>query len=89
MKEFDKNAPNAMQVWKCYKKLKEEGFLSRPKGSGLPPVSDDMVDRVRETFLRNPGKSMKKIMSGNTDSYNDNLLCGKEMLVKDALQATG
>ena len=56
---FPKNAPTAMQIWTWHKKFKEEGCLCRAKGSGRPPISEEMIERVRETFLRSPRKSIR------------------------------
>lgn len=60
LRKFNKNAPTGKQIWTWHKKFKEEGCLCRAKGSGRPPVPEDIVNQVRETFVRSPRKSVRR-----------------------------
>ena len=59
-RKFNKNAPTGKQIWAWHKKFKEEDCLCRAKGSGRPPVSEDIVNQVRETFAQSPRKSVRR-----------------------------
>ena len=51
VKEFSKQLPTAMRIWKWHTKFKEEGCLCRRKGSGRPKTSEDTVERVGKKIL--------------------------------------
>ena len=48
VREFSKQSLSAMQVWTWHKKFKEEGCLSRRKGSGQPKTSEEMGEHVHK-----------------------------------------
>ena len=57
---FRKDAPCRNNITRWYRQFVETGFLCRGKSPGRPHVSDDNFERVREAFLRSPGKSVAK-----------------------------
>ena len=52
-----KPPPTKQSVYDWSKKFQEIGCLCKDKSSGRPPVSEEMVERVCETFTRSPRKS--------------------------------
>ena len=46
-----------MSIYDWSKKFQETVCLCKGKSSGRPPVSEETVERVRETFTRSPRKS--------------------------------
>ena len=56
-RRYGKPPPTRRSIYDWSKKLQENGCLCKGKSSGRPPVSEETVERVRETFTRSPRKS--------------------------------
>ena len=53
-----KPPPTRQSIYDWSKKFQETGCLCKGKNSGRPPVSEEIVEHVRETFTRSPRKSI-------------------------------
>ena len=53
-------SPTAKQIWSWKKKFKDKGCLCREKGSGRPATAEGKVERIRQTLLRSPKKSIRR-----------------------------
>ena len=60
VRKFSKKSPTAKQIWSWKKKFEDEGCLCRAKGSGQPATAEGKVERIRQTLLRNPKKSIRR-----------------------------
>jgi len=56
-RRYGKPPPTRQSIYDWSKKFQETGCLCKGKSSGRPPVSEETVERVRETFTRSPRKS--------------------------------
>jgi len=54
---FRKNVPHRNNITRWYRQFVEPGCLCKGKSPGRPRVSDDNIERVRETFQRSPRRS--------------------------------
>lgn len=54
------DAPTAQSIRRWYKQFEETGCLCKGKSTGRPRVSDDNVERIRESFQRSPCKSTNR-----------------------------
>ena len=57
IRKYGKPAPTKQSVYEWIKKFQETGCLCKGKRTGTPPVSEETVERVRETLTRSPRKS--------------------------------
>ena len=48
------------KIYSWKKKFEDEGYLCRAKGSGQPATAEGKVERIRQTLLRNPKKSIRR-----------------------------
>ena len=60
LRKFSKKSPAARQIWSWKKKFEDEGYLCRAKGSGRPATAEGKVERIRQTILRSPKKSIRR-----------------------------
>ena len=58
-RRYGKPPPTRQLIYDWSKKFQETGCLCKGKSSGRPPVSEERVERVRETFTRSPRKSTR------------------------------
>ena len=58
-RRYGKPPPPRQSIYDWSKKFQETGCLCKGKSSGRPPVSEERVERVRETFTRSPRKSTR------------------------------
>jgi len=56
-RRYGKPQPTRQSIYDWSKKFQETGCLCKGKSSGRPPVSEETVERVRETSTRSPRKS--------------------------------
>jgi hypothetical protein len=56
-RRYGKPPPTRQSIYDWSKKFQETGCLCKGKSSGRPPVSEETVERVRETFTHSPRKS--------------------------------
>ena len=92
VRKFSKKSPTAKQIWSWKKKFEDEGCLCRAKGSGRPATAEGKVERIRQTLLRSPEKSIffyKKNKYGDPDTSNDSLAGSKETFGNETLQIAG
>jgi transposase len=54
---YGKPPPTRQSIYDWSKKFQNTGCLCKGKSSGRPPVSEEQVARVRETYTRSPKKS--------------------------------
>jgi hypothetical protein len=52
-----KNPPTEKAIRAWYKQFNETGCLCKQKSSGRPLTAEDVVERVRASFLYSPKKS--------------------------------
>jgi hypothetical protein len=55
-RRYGKPPPTRQSIYDWSKKFQETGYLCKGKSSGRPPISEEMVERHRETFTRSPRK---------------------------------
>jgi len=55
--QFNSDPPSANSIRRWYQQFQTTGCLSKGKSAGRPRVSEESVERVRQTFLRSPKKS--------------------------------
>ena len=60
VRKFSKKSPTAKQISSWKKKFEDEGCLCRAKGSGRPATTEGKVERIRQTLLRCPKKSLRR-----------------------------
>ena len=65
VRKFSKKSPTAKQIWSGKKKFENKGCLCRAKGSGRPATAEGKVERVRQTLLRIPKKSIRRTSMEN------------------------
>ena len=56
-RRYGKPQPTRQSIYDWSKKFQETGCLCKGKSSGRPPVSEETVESVRETFTGSPRKS--------------------------------
>jgi len=54
------DAPTTQSIRQWYKQFEETGCLCKGKSTGWPRVSDDNVERIRESFVGSPRKSTNR-----------------------------
>jgi len=54
----DPPSPNSIRCW--YQQFQTTGCLCKGKSAGRPGVSEENVERVRQSFLRGPKKSVRR-----------------------------
>ena len=59
-RKFSKKSPTAKQTWSWKKKFEDEDCMSRAKGSGRPAKAEGKVQRICQTLLRSPKKSIRR-----------------------------
>ena len=89
VRKFSKKSPTAKHIWSWKKKFEDEGCLCRTKGSGRPATAEGKVERIRQTLLRSPKKSMRRTSRGDPDTSNYSLSSSKEMFGNETLQTAG
>lgn len=57
--QYGKQSPTRKSILRWYKQFKETGCLCKKKSSGRPSLSNDAVEKVRESFVRSPRKSTR------------------------------
>ena len=60
VRKFSKKSPTAKQIWNWEKKFEDEGCMCRAKGSGRPATAEGKVERICQTLLRSPKKSIRR-----------------------------
>ena len=60
VRKFSKKLPTVKQIWNWKKKFEDEGCLYRAKGSGRPATTEGKVERIRQTLLQSPKKSIRR-----------------------------
>ncbi|KAG8242666.1 hypothetical protein J6590_061240 [Homalodisca vitripennis] len=58
--EYGRNPPSNNSIKRWYRQFEQTGSVQHRKGAGRPPVSEAIVDQVRELFTRSPGKSTRR-----------------------------
>lgn len=58
--EYGRDPPSNNSIKRWYQQFKDTGNVLHMKGAGRPTVSEEVVDRVREAFLRSPRKSTRR-----------------------------
>ena len=53
-RRYGKPPPTRQSIYDWSKKFQETGCLCKGRSSGRPPVSEETLERVRETFTRSP-----------------------------------
>ena len=61
VRKFFMKSPTAKKIWSWKKKFEDKGCLCRAKGSGRPATAEGKVERIRQTLLRSPKKSTRRI----------------------------
>jgi len=61
-RKFNVDPPTNKSILKWHRNFVERGWIcdQRKGHSGQPSVSEQVVDRVRESFLHSPRKSMRR-----------------------------
>ncbi|KAF8789550.1 hypothetical protein HNY73_007481 [Argiope bruennichi] len=57
--QYGKESPTNKSILRWYKQFKETGCLCKKKSSGRPSLTNDTVEKVRESFVRRPRKSTR------------------------------
>jgi hypothetical protein len=57
--KYAKDLPTDKTICASYKQFTETGCLCKQKSSGRPLTAEDVVDRVRASFLHSPKKSTR------------------------------
>ena len=60
VRKFSKKSSTTKQIWSWKKKFEDEGCLCRAKGSGRPATAEGKVERILQTLLRSPKKSIRR-----------------------------
>ena len=60
VRKFSKKPSTAKQIWSWKRKFEDEGCLCRAEESGRPAIAEGKVERIRQTLLRSPKKSIRK-----------------------------
>ena len=58
--KFSKKSPTKKQIWNWKEKCEDEGCLGRAKESRRPATAEEKVERIRQTLLRSPKKSIRR-----------------------------
>jgi hypothetical protein len=56
-KEYQKEPPDHQSILRWYRQFQDTGCLCKRKSTGRPRVSDETVERVRQSFMHSPQKS--------------------------------
>lgn len=59
-RQFEVDPPDKNSIKRWHTQLMETGCLCKGKSTGRPSHSEETVDRVRQSFLRSPMKSVRK-----------------------------
>ena len=59
-RQFNRDPPNANDIRRWHNQFATTGCLCKGKSVGRPSVSEENVQRVRDSFLRSPKKSVRK-----------------------------
>ena len=59
-RQFEVDPPDKNSIKRWHTQLMETGCLCKGKSIGRPSHSEETVDRVRQSFLRSPMKSLRK-----------------------------
>src|SRR5258705_3833247 len=54
---YGKETPSQKNILRWYRQFKDTGCLCKKNRGGRPSVSDEMVDMVRQSYVRSPQKS--------------------------------
>ncbi|KAG8296099.1 hypothetical protein J6590_065086 [Homalodisca vitripennis] len=54
--EYGRNPPSNNSIKRWYRQFEQTGSVQHRKGAGRPPVSEAVVDQVRELFTRSPAR---------------------------------
>uniref|UniRef100_A0A1B6F3H6 Uncharacterized protein n=1 Tax=Cuerna arida TaxID=1464854 RepID=A0A1B6F3H6_9HEMI len=57
---FNEDPPSNHSIFKWYSNFKRNGCICKKKSTGRPSVSNEVVEQVRESFMRSPQKSTVK-----------------------------
>jgi DNA-binding transcriptional regulator YhcF (GntR family) len=57
IKEYRKEPLGHQSILRWYRQFQDTGFLCKQKSTGRPSVSDQTVERVRQSFVHSPQKS--------------------------------
>ena len=60
VRKFFKKSSTAKQIWSWKRKFEDEGCLCRANESGRPATAEGKVERIRQTLLRSPKKSIRR-----------------------------
>ena len=58
--KFHCNPPSDNNIRRWYHQFEDTGCLCKGKSTGRPRVTEERVERVRESFMRSPKKSVRK-----------------------------
>ena len=86
-RRYGKPPPTRQSIYNWSKKFQETCCLCKGKSSGRPPVSEETVERVRETFSRSLRKSTTHA-SLELQMPQDCVENFAEMFKNDSLQVT-
>lgn len=56
-RKYQQEPPCKQSILRWYRQFRDSGCLCKRKSTGRPQVTDETVERVRETFVRSPQKS--------------------------------
>ncbi|GFG29192.1 hypothetical protein Cfor_05009, partial [Coptotermes formosanus] len=56
--EFAKKPPHVNNIRRCFEQFRETGGVCKRKSSGRPAVTEENVERIRQSFVRSPRKSI-------------------------------
>lgn len=57
--KYGKSSPTRQSIYDWYKQFENTGCVCKRKSTGRPPVSEEQIDRVRDVYVRSPGKSTR------------------------------
>ena len=60
VRKLSKKSLAAKQIWSWKKKFEDEGCLCRAKRSGRPATADGKIERIFQTLLRSPKRSIRR-----------------------------
>ena len=67
--QFKTNLPSPNRIRRWYQQFQTTGYLCKGKSAGRPRVSEEGVERVSQSFLRSPKKSVRRA------SHKTEMLC--------------
>ncbi|GFW98499.1 DUF4817 domain-containing protein [Trichonephila clavipes] len=62
---YGESPPSRSSIREWYHKFMTTGSVEHKKGYGHPRISEESVERIRETFRRSPTKSVRQAYPGS------------------------